>query len=133
MDSTQATGLLLIAISLALLVWHRQQQSHATRFPATDEPQRLFTRQQLRRRTQASGLIGIVGLALILFNWVPQRPIAITIYCLAILATTCWILWLAVVDGFATRNFLQRQEIDHLAAELQRAKAESDLARPSKE
>ena len=123
MNSTYALGLLLVGLSAALLASHW----HQWRRPRTEHDQRGFVHiaRTLRRRTVASSLVGVIGLTLMAFETVPRTPVSITAYLLALVLMTCWILWLACLDFYAARRFHEEQQLDRIAEQLRRAKAES--------
>ena len=120
MDSAQPVGLLLVAISAALLAaqWHSGDSSAKP----TTEHLADFRKRQLRRRTLASSLIGLVGLALILAENVPATPWSISFYLAGLLSGACLVLSLGIADAFATSRQRNRQTIDKLAKEFRRAR-----------
>jgi|GEM_PF-6676251 len=119
MDSTYALGLLLVGLSAVLLAAHwqswRQPQPHRS------QRWQKYAAHQVRRRTVASSLIGLVGAALMACETVPPTPLSITSYLLALVLATCWILWLACLDFWASRRFQEDQQLDQLAAQLHSA------------
>ena len=122
MDSTHAIGLILVGISAALLASHWQQWRDLRRTPARNLRQRKFAQRQLRRRSLASSLVGLIGVALTVYRQVPPTSLGISVYLFGLILATCWILCLGMIDLLAMRQFQQREQIDHIAAELRRAK-----------
>ncbi len=81
-----------------------------------------FARSQFRRRSQASGIIGVLGAAIGLYPLVPHEPLPITLYLLAISTACLAILLLAALDAWATRQNFNRLRSEHVAAQLQLAR-----------
>lgn len=123
MHSTIIMGLVLIAISVVLLASHWRQWQTAQLRADGDGDFRLFLHQQLRRRTVASSLAGIVGLALVAFEQVPHTPWSITAYLFSLVLAASWMLFLGLADLRATRKFHDRRQLDKIAVELRRARA----------
>jgi len=126
MDSTRIFGLLLVGLSAVLVASHWQQWRQRNR--RDDARFEAHAVRTLRRRTVASSLLALIGFALMAFDSVPQTPISITAYLLALVLMTCWILWLAALDFFAARRFQHERQLDELAEHLRRA--ERDVANP---
>ena len=122
MDSTHAIGFVLTGISAALLASHWQQTRADAARPKPGNRWREYARRRLLRRTVASSLVGIVGLALLAFDQVPRTPLSITCYLLALVLATCWIMWLGLMDLRATRTFQEGEELDRIAGEVRRAR-----------
>ncbi len=116
-------GLVLVAISAALLISHWQQWQANRSRAGSDADFRQFVHRQLRRRTVASSLAGIVGFALIAFEQVPRTPWSITAYLLSLVLAASWMLFLGLADLRATRKFHERQQLDKIAVHLRRAQA----------
>ena len=118
-------GYLLIAISAALfaaLLFQAGDERSSTASPQL----RRFRTRKLWRRTVANTLLAIVGIALILFEQVPQTPLAITAYLLFLVLATVWIMALGCADWNASRRFHYDQELDDLATNFRRAKVTQD-------
>lgn len=123
MDSSQTVGLMLVGLSAALLASHWQQRGPRSERLPVSRQRYLFLRRQLRRRTVASSLVGLVGLAMVAFDRVSHTPLSITVYLVGLLVAACCILGLGIIDILATKRFRQREQFEQLAEELQRAHA----------
>jgi hypothetical protein len=127
--------LLLIGLSGLLLDAHRRSWQEAQSNGSLNERDRRFARSQYRRRTQASGLIGVIGAALGCYPLVPKQPLEISIYLTALVGACACIMLLALLDVWATRQNLRRIQNEHLAAhlksivELHGARGQSDAER----
>ena len=126
MDSTHSIGMFLVALSACLLAAHWQQWRDSDVGGERSDRLRRHIRDLLRRRTVASSLVGVVGVTLMAFDTVPQTPLSITSYLLALVLMTCWILWLACIDIFANRRFQHEQNLDQIASELRRVTGNGD-------
>jgi hypothetical protein len=126
---------LLIVVSGSLMLMHWRAWKG---FQQGELPQAEFDyrRRQFRRRMQASGMIGIVGLALFvgvafflgresLVPWV-EDVVVILVYWFAVLLVTVWMFLLAFVDIWATRRYLTRICEEDLMAQT---RIHADLAR----
>ncbi|MEQ8209939.1 MAG: hypothetical protein RH917_08900 [Lacipirellulaceae bacterium] len=113
-------GYALIALSAGLLALHWQawREAEATRGE--------FESRQLNRRSQASALIGVVGLAVTLFEQIPRRPWPFTIYAACLVVATGLILWLAFADVMANRQQEHEQRMSDLAEALKEHLADSE-------
>lgn len=120
MGAAVVFGYALIAASAALLASHWNQWREAAALPPSQRLQAAYLRLQVGRRAVASGLIGVVGAALTLVNYVPRDPTAITAYLAALLAAGFVILLIALADLRAGRGLRRREELDLLVAELRK-------------
>ncbi|MEZ6064179.1 MAG: hypothetical protein R3B90_00385 [Planctomycetaceae bacterium] len=103
----------------ALLVllggWFLRMHLAAWRAPAADhtlgDTERRHYRRQFWRRMQASSLIALIGLLLPAGDQLlrPERvsQAMAAVFWLLVLALTCWVLLLAIVDIIATRSHSQ--------------------------
>ncbi|MEM8946721.1 MAG: hypothetical protein AAGD11_16225 [Planctomycetota bacterium] len=126
MDSTHAVGMLLVGISAFLLAAQWQQWRATGAEQLASSRWQLHMRRLMWRRAVASSLVGVVGATLMAFETVPQTPLSITAYLLALVLMTCWILWLACLDMLANRRFHAEQNLDRIASELRRDHADAD-------
>lgn len=111
-------GQLLLVISAALLAthWHEWKTFKAA---APEEPaDRAFRHRQIRRRSQASALIGLVGLAMTAADVIPKNELAITGYLFGLIIAGLAILWLALSDLLALRFRRVREDRERLANSL---------------
>lgn len=107
-----------------------------------------YRRRQYCRRMLASGMIGVIGVVLFigmtfflgresLIPWIDDL-VAIMIYWIAVVMITLWMILLALVDVWATRQYLTRiceahlLEQTELHANMLRQKRElSEMPKPS--
>jgi hypothetical protein len=137
--STLLFSLFLIAASGGLLFvhWRRWKEHRADELPAAEIE---YLRRQFRRRMQASGMIGIVGFALIVGDtFIPwmNDPVVTAGFWIGVVLVTVWIALLAIVDLLAARLYVERicendiLEQTRLHAEMlkkkQRAQLGSDI------
>ncbi|HEX5471178.1 MAG TPA: hypothetical protein VFW73_04800 [Lacipirellulaceae bacterium] len=121
MLSTSIVSLLLIGLSGLLLDVHRRSWQAAQSDASLAPSDMRFARSQYRRRTQASGTIGVLGVAIGVYPLVPHRPMSITLYLLAISLACLAILLLAAVDAWASRQNVLRLRSEELAAQVKLA------------
>jgi hypothetical protein len=118
MIGTYVISLLLIGLSGVLLDMHRRSWRSAEQDASLEPSNRRFARSQYRRRSQASGIIGLLGAAIGLGPLVPHEPLPITLYLVAISASCMGIMVLAAIDAWATRQYFARLRGEHLAAQV---------------
>jgi len=118
-------GLLLIGLSAFLLAAHWQLWRESVPHGHEDQRARDYLVRTARRRTVASSLVGIIGMALMAYETVPRTPLSITAYLFSLVLLTCWTLWLACLDLFASRRFQADQQLDQIAEHLRQAELES--------
>lgn len=121
----------LLVLSVALIwrhvvVWREMQLEDL-------EPGQLrFFRQQFRRRVQASAMLGLLGVGLLIQQLIPgkEQPMLWTISLLIILGLLLWVVLLALVDLWHTR-FQARRLDQHAMVETakMRAEIERELAK----
>lgn len=97
------------------------------------EPEREYRHRQIRRRIQASGLIGIIGIALFLGDtlivWF-DYPIVTVSYWGLVAIITLLVAFLAMADFWATRRYLNRVYEDSL---LEQTRLHAELYRLQQE
>jgi hypothetical protein len=124
--SSALFSLLLLGVSVVLMYlhWRAWKVFQQGELPPAEFD---YRRRQFRRRMQASGMIGIVGLALFagvafflgresLVPWIEDLVVIVT-YWFAVLLVTVWMFLLAFVDMWATRRYLTRICEDDLLAQ----------------
>lgn len=115
---------LLLAIAAGLM-WHH---THAWNI-AKIQPENLraieFARAQYRRRMLASGLVGVVGLAILSAVSIRDAFMAACFW-MAMLMLVLWILALAMIDAAQSFKFLRQQHRRHL---VERAELQAELLR----
>jgi len=126
MIGTYLICLMLIGLSGVLLDMHRRSWRGAQQDGSLTPGDMRFARSQYRRRTQASGIIGVLGAAIGIGPLVPHEPLPITLYLAAISLACLAIMLLAAIDAWATRQNFVRLRSEQLAAEIKLAR---DLAR----
>jgi hypothetical protein len=125
-------SLLLLGLSGLLIDSHRRGWRAAQHNDAISDRDRRYARSQYRRRMQASGIIGGLGVAIGLGPLVPREPVPMAFY-LATLVSACGcIMLLALLDAWATRQHYHRLLGERLSAEIELA-AELHAARESAE
>jgi hypothetical protein len=110
-------SLLLLLVSGVLMFAHWRKWN-AYRQQALPQMEHDYRRRQFRRRMQASGMIGIVGIALMvgaalflgresLIPWIDD-PVVILIFWAAVVLITVWTVLLALVDVWASQRYVNR-------------------------
>ncbi len=118
---TYTVSLLLIALSGVLLDMHRRSW-RIERDATISDGERRFARSQYRRRTQASGIIGVLGAAIGVGPLIPARPWPMAIYVAGLGAACLAIMLLAAIDAWASRQYFVRLRNEQLAAQVQLAR-----------
>jgi hypothetical protein len=126
MIATYVISLLLIGLSGVLLDLHRRSWRAARQIESISPADLRFARSQYRRRTQASGTIGVLGAVLGVYPLVPRAPLPFTLYLVAISLACLAIMLLAALDAWATRQNFLRMHSEQLATEIKLAR---DLGR----
>ena len=98
-------GLFLVVISAALLWWHTNNWRVAKSRIEKDSD-RLHAWRQFRRRVQASSMLGVVGVAVVLGQYIPISPMAL-IYWFIVVLVVLWIILLALADLVSTHLYLE--------------------------
>ena len=112
-------SLTLLGLSGALIDSHRRSWRDALARVDLPERTRRFASSQYRRRLQASGMIGVIGVLVAIWPVVPRFPGPMMFYVSALLAGSGWIMLLAVLDFFSTRHHFRRLRDEQMAAHLQ--------------
>jgi hypothetical protein len=122
MIGTSVISLFLLGLSGLLLDMHRRSWRAAQADSSLSLGDRRFARSQNRRRTQSSGMIGVLGAAIGVYPLVPREPLPITAYLAAVsLGCLAMLLW-AALDAWATRQNFIRLRSEHLAAQAKLAR-----------
>jgi hypothetical protein len=129
---------ILGAASLGLIRSHRRSWGRRQKDPSLDQADLLHYGAQFRRRMQASALLGVIGVLLLLGDllipW-QKAPFLFSIYFGFILLLTGYLVLLAIGDALATASYTraalariqaQRRHLEREAAEL-REKGRSEL------
>jgi hypothetical protein len=126
---TYFLSLLLIGLSGLLLDLHRRGWRSAQQDLALSDRDRRFAQSQYRRRTKASGIIGILGAAIGLGPLIPPRPWPMAIYVASLGGSCAAIMLLAAIDAWASRQNFVRLQSEQLAAQIKLAR---ELSRDAK-
>jgi VIT1/CCC1 family predicted Fe2+/Mn2+ transporter len=118
MIGTCIVSLLLIGLSGLLLDLHRRSWRAIQQIGSVSPGDLRFSRSQYRRRTQASGTIGVLGVMLGVYPLVPRAPLPFTIYLVAITLACVAIMMLAALDAWATRQNFLRLRSEQLATQI---------------
>ena len=122
MFTTYAISLFLIGLSGVLLDGHRRSWRAAEQDTALGERGRRFARAQFRRRMQASGIIGLLGVAIGIGPLVPREPWPMVLYLLTLSGACACIMILAALDVWATRQYYARLRTEQLTAQMKLAR-----------
>ncbi len=111
-------GLAMIALSIGM-VWSHFRSRGA-----------MIDRTQFRRRMLTSGLLGLIGIAIVVGQFIVAavQPILFVLFWLIVLAMTAVLGLSGMTDLFVTRGQLRRRQ-ELAAQEIQRLKAEVAEAR----
>jgi hypothetical protein len=107
--NTIVFALLLVVLSLVLLAFHWAAWRKADHGGLSEREQQ-FTRRQFRRRTQASGMLGAIGLLMLTAQSVEEKTMSLALW-LAILCAVAWVILMALIDWWATRAYYGRDEV----------------------
>ena len=124
----------LSAVSLFLVLRHAQVHRES-QSRELEEREREYLSRQHRRRMQASGIIGAVGLLIAGGIWV-RGPFWLVAHWGAVILLVFWMLLLAIVDIVITRQYFHSirkdQVVEHarLQAELDRIRNRNSNGRP---
>jgi hypothetical protein len=118
MIATYIVSLLLVGLSGVMLDMHRRSWRAAEQDAALSAGARRFALSQYRRRMQASGIIGVLGLAIAVWPILPHEPWTMALYLASIGGACLAITLLAAMDAWATRQYFARLHSDQLAAQI---------------
>jgi len=127
---------LVVAAAVGLFVFELIARDRAIAAEAAGNP---FPRRQNKRRLRIAASLCVLGLLMIVGGWVDHRrhPVVFVASWLSAMLVILWILWLAMLDFFATRlhwtDQLQRNRADiaKARADLRAAqRAQGDVAPP---
>jgi hypothetical protein len=122
MLTTSAISLVLIGLSGALLDSHRRSWRSAREDPTLSDSERRYSLSQFRRRSQASGIIGLLGAAIGVRPLVPREPWPILVYLMFLTGACLSIMLLASLDAWATRQYYARLRSEQLTAQIRLAR-----------
>jgi hypothetical protein len=121
MIPTFVLSLSLLGLCGLLLDSHRRTWRRAQESTELSEREKRYALSQYRRRMQASSTIGVVGAAIAVGPIVPHRPGPMTLYLAALLAACAWIMLMALLDFWATRQHYQRIRSEQMTAQIRLA------------
>jgi hypothetical protein len=122
MVSAAIFSLILIGLSGVLLDVHRRSWRTIQQMKSITPGDLRFARSQYRRRTQASGTIGVLGAVLGVYPLVPRAPLPFTLYLIAITLACVAIMLLAALDSWATRQNFLRLRSEQLTSQIKLAR-----------
>jgi hypothetical protein len=122
MVSAAIFSLILIGLSGVLLDLHRRSWRTVQQKSSITAGDLRFARSQYRRRTQASGTIGVLGAVLGVYPLVPRAPLPLTLYLVAITLACVAIMLLAALDSWATRQNFLRLRSEQLTSQIKLAR-----------
>jgi len=129
-------GVILTAIVLMASHLHGRRAIAGEDFEPVEAD---YRRRQFRRRVQASGMLALVGVAILAAGWVPRTPRWYAGYWSVVLLLTLWVAILAAADAVATYTYMSRvrrmrinEETRWLEDELQQARAKGQNGRAAK-
>jgi len=128
LSATVVVSLITVVAAGAMLWWHWSAWRHA-QTDDLDDLERDFRERQFRRRMQASGLLGVLGLALLVgavLMRIPLSPGFLTLYWCGVMALVVWMALLAAVDVWATKYHYGRARAAWAA---ERSRLEADARR----
>lgn len=116
--ATLVLSLALLILSAFLLEMHRRSWQRATANTSLPANEQRYALSQYRRRMQASGIIGVLGVAIGCRSIVPRDPFWLLIYLASILGACMAIVVLAAIDAWATRQYYARLRSENMAAQV---------------
>lgn len=121
MWGTVAFAASLVFLALGLLAWHWNTWRKADH-GGLPEREQEFHRRQFRRRIQASGMLGVIGLLILGSLWI-EETWAQAAFWLGVLFALLWVILLALTDWWASRTYYGRDQVLQ-AAQIEVLKAE---------
>ena len=130
-------SLWMCAFLVIASLWMMQTHIRAWRAARADEsrePHELnYRRRQFRRRMQTSGILGLLGIAILVGHFIkpPMAIVVVAVYWATVLLMVAWLLVLACFDAIATQLYFRRiqrrneSEQIRLKAKLRRVQEEA--------
>lgn len=106
-------GVLLMLLAGTMIVSHWRAWVRAREDESFGEQERRFAWRQCRRRSQASAMIGIVGLGICIYQLIPRDEVVVTVYLGGMIFVVLWIMLLAIGDVIDTRAHFGRIHRQH--------------------
>ncbi len=94
--------------------------------------ERNYHRRRFRRRMQTSGLLGLLGIAILIGYFIkpPMASVVVAVYWASVLLTVAWMLVLAFFDAISTQmhfnRIRRRNEGEQALLEARRRRAEKE-------
>lgn len=128
--SSILVGLLLVVAAGWFVRWHVSAWRALGERASQLDPEEIdFRRRQLRRRTQTSAMLGLVGIGMLvgrlLIVW-RAHPTLILLFWGGVVLLVLWLGLLAVADMVATRYYFSRLRRDYL---VEQARLQAQLRR----
>lgn len=98
----------------ALLLWIHWRAWRACGSEVLDEREFDFRRRQFRRRMQASAMIGVVGVAVVVSLAIADAMMTAILW-LAVLSLVVWMLLLAFADIASSYYYYHQIRVEHVA------------------
>ncbi|MFQ5734712.1 MAG: hypothetical protein ACE5KM_22490 [Planctomycetaceae bacterium] len=130
-----ATGFTLVSVGGMLMRWHRRSWHHQKNDASLEADERRFLHSQFRRRMQASGILALLGVLIpvgvLVIPW-RQFPGWISLFWIAVLLLTFWVIVLGLADAWTTsvhsraalaRIRRRQRDLEAKAAQLRRQRA----------
>ena len=123
-------GVSLLLLAGLLIRWHlRGWQTLQQRRGQLEPSEYDFRRRQLRRRSQTSAMLGLVGLGMLigrlLIVW-RAPPRVVVVFWLGVMALAVWVALLGVADIVSTRLHFSRLRQNYM---VERARLQAQLRR----
>ncbi|NIL96213.1 MAG: hypothetical protein GTO53_02665 [Planctomycetales bacterium] len=117
---TLSFALFLVAISAGLVIAHLHSwRGERAKDQTPGGHEAVYAWRKFRRRMQASLMIGLTGVAIVVGNWLPADPLLYGIYWAAVILAVFWIVLLALADLIHTRRHFQRLRDQQLVEQAQ--------------
>ena len=104
----------LLLVASGLLLWIHTRAWRAARSEELDEREFDFRRRQFRRRMQASAMIGIVGIAVVVSLAIKDWMMTAILW-LVVLSLVVWMLVLALADMASSYFYYHQIRAQHTA------------------
>lgn len=103
-----------LLVASGMLLWMHTRAWRAARSDELGEQEFDFRRRQHRRRMQASAMIGIVGIAVVVSLTIEDTMISAILW-LVVLLLVVWMLLLAVADMVSSYFYYHQIRVQHTA------------------
>jgi len=114
---TSLFALALIAVSALMVNWHWSAWQNVGR-EERDTTHKKFLYAQYRRRVQLSGLIGLIGVAMFIGQFLDRWPLVNAFHWSGVMLLALWVILLAMADLLVSRHYFGRMRRDQLLSAL---------------